>query len=47
MSKLKLDYQDLFDLMWSIVKIRQHDNVVDLTSVFYTENDVINRISVD
>ena len=37
MPKLKLNYRDLSNLVQSVMKTRQDDDVTDCTSVVYTK----------
>lgn len=40
MSKLKLNYRDLFDLVRSMMKTRKDNNVIDRIGTVYAENDI-------
>lgn len=40
MSKLKLNYRDLFDLVRSMMKTRKDNNVIDRIGIVYAENDI-------
>ena len=39
MSKLKLNYWDLSDRMWSMMKTGHDNDITDHKGVFYAEND--------
>ena len=39
MPKLKFNYWDLFDWVWSMMKTRKENNVIDRTGAVYSENE--------
>ena len=38
MPKLKLNYQDLSDQVWSMMKTKKDNDVIDHTGVIYAKN---------